>query len=384
VEHEVSIVTAMQVFENINRDKYDIIPVYIDKKGRWFVDNKLGQLENFKDIKLNPLKFWKNFRRAEYFFEASPSVKALSPKSAFKFLQKIKADIYFSVIHGTYGEDGTIQGMFEMAGVPYVGSCVTGSAVGMDKIIQKSVFKDNGIPVVKYVWFLKSEWENDKIRIIRHIEETLGYQVFIKPANLGSSVAINKAGGLKELENAIEIASSFDRRIIVEEAKEGIIEINCSVIGNNDLTASVCEQPIMGEQMLSYEDKYLKGGKIKGLPAGRQGMAGLSRLVPAPISEELTKKIQETAKKAFRAIDAAGIARVDFMVKSDTEEFWITEINTLPGSLSFYLWEKSDVSFSELINRLINLGFERYKEHQSLMFSYDSDLIEKASSGFKI
>ena len=140
VEHEVSIVTAMQVFENINRDKYDIIPVYIDKKGRWFVDNKLGQLENFKDIKLNPLKFWKNFRRAEYFFEASPSVKALSPKSAFKFLQKIKADIYFSVIHGTYGEDGTIQGMFEMAGVPYVGSCVTGSAVGKDKNIQKSVF----------------------------------------------------------------------------------------------------------------------------------------------------------------------------------------------------------------------------------------------------
>ena len=377
VEHEVSIVTAMQVFENINRDKYDIIPVYIDKKGRWFVDNKLGQLENFKDIKLNPLKFWKNFRRAEYFFEASPSVKALSPKSAFKFLQKIKADIYFPVIHGTYGEDGTIQGMLEMADVPYVGSGVTGSAVGMDKIIQKSVFKDNGIPVVKYVWFLKSEWENKKGEIIKNIENILGYPVFVKPANLGSSVAISKASGFKELQEAIDIAANFDRRIIVEEAKEGIIEINCSIIGNNDLTASVCEQPIKGNGMLTYEEKYLKGEKVK-------GMSGLSRLVPAPISEELTKKIQETAKKAFWAIDAAGIARVDFMVRPDTEDFWITEINTLPGSLSFYLWEKSDVSFSELINRLINLGFERYKEHQSLMFSYDSDLIEKASSGFKI
>ncbi len=371
VEHEVSIVTAMQVFENINRDKYDIIPVYIDKKGRWLVDEKLGKIESFS-AKGGPASGWKNssIKAQEYFFEASPSSKALSPKSAFKFFKSIKADIYFPVIHGTYGEDGTIQGIFEMADVPYIGSGVTGSAVGMDKIIQKSAFKDNNIPVVKYVWFLKNEWQNDKIRIIKHIEETLGYPVFVKPANLGSSIAINKAAGLKELESAIEIASSFDRRIIVEEGKEGIIEINCSVMGNDELIASVCEQPIKGEQMLSYEDKYLKDGKIK-------GMAGLSRFVPAPISEELTKKIQETAKKAFWAIDAAGIARVDFMVRLDTEDFWITEINTLPGSLSFYLWEKSGVSFSELLDRLINLGFECHKKRQELTFSYDSNLISK-------
>ena len=377
VEHEVSIVTAMQVFENIDRDKYEVIPVYIDKKGRWFVDNKLGQLENFKDIKLNPLKFWKNFRRAEYVFGASPSVKALSPKSVFNFFRSIKADIYFPVVHGTFGEEGTIQGLFEIADVPYVGSGVTGSAVGMDKIIQKSVFKDNGIPVVKYIWFLKNEWQDNKVKIIEKIEKTLGYPVFVKPANLGSSVAINKAGGLKELENAIEIASNFDRRIIVEEGKEGIIEINCSVIGNDELTASVCEQPVNDKQMLTYEDKYLRGDKTKGI-------VGLSRLIPAPISEELTKKIQETAKKAFWAIDAAGIARVDFMVRPDTEDFWITEINTLPGSLSFYLWEKSGVSFSGLIDRLINLGFERYQERQLLTFSYDSDLITKTSSDSKI
>lgn len=377
VEHEVSIVTAMQVFENIDRDKYDVIPVYIDKKGRWLVDEKLGKIESFKDLKLKEIK------APEYIFQASPSVKALLPKSVFKFLQKIKADIYFPVIHGTYGEDGTIQGLFEMADVPYVGSGVAGSAVGMDKIIQKSVFKDNNIPVVKYLWFLKSEWQDNKVKIIEKVEKTLGYPVFIKPANLGSSIAINKAVGLKELESAIEIASSFDQRIIVEEGKEGIIEINCSVIGNNnELTASVCEQPVNSEQMLTYEDKYLKGGKVKGLPA-QAGMAGLSRLVPAPISEELTKKIQETAKKAFRAIDAAGIARVDFMVRPDTEDFWITEINTLPGSLSFYLWEKSGTNFSELIDRLINLGFERHKERQELTFSYDSDLISKTAGGRK-
>ncbi|MEK7578588.1 MAG: D-alanine--D-alanine ligase, partial [Patescibacteria group bacterium] len=256
VEHEVSIVTAMQVFENINRDKYEIIPVYIDKIGRWLIDARLETLESFKNLKLKEIK------APEYIFQASPSVKSLIPKSAIKsFFTKISADIYFPVIHGTFGEDGTLQGLFEMADVPYVGSGVTGSAVGMDKIIQKAVFKEIGIPIVKYVWFLKSEWENNKIEIIKNIEKILGYPVFIKPANLGSSVAISKAGGLKELENAIDVASHFDRRIIVEEGKENIIEINCSVLGNNDLTASVCEQPIKTQDVLTYEDKYLKGGK---------------------------------------------------------------------------------------------------------------------------
>lgn len=378
VEHEVSIVTAMQIFENINREKYDVIPVYIDKSGRWLVGEELGKIESFKNLKLKEIK------APEYFFAASPSIKSLLPKSIVKsFFSKISADIYFPAIHGTFGEDGTIQGIFEMANVPYVGSGVTGSAVGMDKIIQKSVFKDNGIPIVKYVWFSKSEWENKKEKIIKYIEETLRYPVFVKPANLGSSIAISKATGFKELQEALDIASHFDRRLIVEEGKEGIVEINCSVIGNDELIASVCEQPIKSSEMLTYEDKYLKGGKVKGLPAGKQGMASLSRLIPAPISQELTKKIQETAMKAFRAVDASGISRVDFMVKPDTEEFWITEINTLPGSLSFYLWEKSDIGFKELINRLINLGFERYKECQELTFSYDSDLISKVSGGAK-
>ena len=370
VEHEVSIITAMQVFENINREKYDVTPVYIDKMGRWLVDEKLQKIENFKDLKLG-------IKAAEYIFEASPNSKALAPKSALKFFRSIKADIYFPLIHGTYGEDGTIQGMFEIAGVPYVGSGVTGSAIGMDKIIQKSVFKDNGLPVVKYLWFLKSEWESEKGEIIKNIEKTLGYPVFVKPANLGSSVAINKADGFKELQEAIDIASQFDRRVIVEEGKRGIIEINCSVLGNNELIASVCEQPIKSNGMLTYEEKYLKSGKVK-------SMAGLSRLVPAPISNELTRKIQETTKKAFRVIDASGISRIDFMVKPDTEEFWITEINTLPGSLSFYLWEKSGLSFPNLIDKLIELGFERYNERKNLTFSYDSNLISKTFDGSKL
>lgn len=370
MEHEVSIVTAMQVFENINRDKYDIIPVYIDKSGRWLIGENLEEIKNFRNLKLG-------VKASEYVFQASPSSQKLISRSVLGIFKKIKPDIFFPVIHGTYGEDGTIQGLFEMADVPYVGSGVTGSAVGMDKIIQKSVFKDNGIPVVKYLWFLKSEWQDNKDKIMREIEKTLGYPVFVKPANLGSSVAINKAAGFKELQEAIDIAANFDRRIIVEEGKEGIAEINCSVLGNSsNLKVSVCEQPVKNQDVLTYEDKYLKGGKVK-------GMAGLSRLVPAPISEILTKKIQETAMKAFRAVDAAGVARVDFMVRPDTEDFWLTEINTLPGSLSFYLWEKTGLSFSDLLDKLIELGFERHKERQSLMTSYNSDLISKTSGSAK-
>lgn len=370
VEHEVSIVTAMQVFENIDREKYEVIPVYVDKSGRWLVDEKLEKLKNYKNLKLTDIK------APEYFFAASTGIKALVPKSALKFLNKISADIYFPAIHGTFGEDGTLQGLLEMADVPYTGSGVAGSAVGMDKIIQKSVFKDAGLPVVKSVWFLKSEWEDNKIDIIKNIEANLNYPVFVKPANLGSSVAISKAHGAKELGEAINVASQFDRRVLIEEGKENIIEINCSVLGNDELTASVCEQPLRSENILSYEDKYMKGGKTK-------GMAGLSRLVPAPISEELTKKIQEMSKTAFRAIGASGVARIDFLVDEKNDNVWVNEINTLPGSLAFYLWEKSGLGFDELITKLIKLGFERHKEKQKLTFSYDSELLSKVAGGSK-
>ena len=370
VEHEVSIVTAMQVFENINREKYEVIPVYIDKSGSWFVDEKLEKLENYKNLKLF------NIKAPEYFFAASTGIRSLIPKSVLKFMNKISADIYFPAVHGTFGEDGTLQGLLEMADVPYTGSGVAGSAVGMDKIIQKSVFKDAGLPVVKSVWFLKSEWEDNKIDIIKNIEKNLNYPVFIKPANLGSSVAISKAHGAKELEEAINVASQFDKRILIEEGKENIIEINCSVLGNDELTSSVCEQPLRSEEILSYEDKYMKGGKTK-------GMAGLSRLVPAPISEELTEKIQEISKVAFRAVGASGVARIDFLVDEKNNNVWVNEINTLPGSLAFYLWEKSGLNFSELIDRIIDLGIERHKEKQKLIFSYDSDLLSKVADGSK-
>ncbi len=368
VEHEVSIVTAMQIFASIDREKYDVIPVYINKSGRWFAGERLEKVENFKNLKLGT-------KAPEYVFQASTKTGgSLAPAGAAGYFSgKIRPDIYFPAIHGTFGEDGTLQGLFEMAGVPYTGCGVAASAIGMDKIIQKAIFKNAGVPVVNYLGFLKSEWENGRGEILKNIESRLGFPVYVKPANSGSSVGIGKADNVSELGKAIDVAVNFDGRIVIEEGKENIVEINCSVLGNEDLKVSVCEQPIKHRDVLTYEDKYLKGGKTK-------GMAGLSRLVPAPINEALTAQIQSASLAAFKSIGASGLARVDFMARPESGEFWITEINTLPGSLAFYLWEKSGLDFPELLDKLIELGFERHKNRKALMFSYDSELISKTAA----
>lgn len=369
-EHEVSIVTAMQVFENIDRVKYNVIPIYIDKNLRWWTGKKIEKLESFRDLKLITT------RGLTECYLSSHRIKALTCFSKNPFKKFIPLDIIFPTIHGTFGEDGTLQGLLEMYQIPYVGSGVTGSAVGMDKIIQKAVFEKEGLPVVKYCWFTKRQWITDKNSILKDIEKQISYPIFVKPANLGSSVGITKAKGRKSLIQAIEIAKEFDQRIIVEQGLENIIEINCSVLGNRTLKVSVCEQPIRSKDFLSYDDKYLKGGKIK-------GMAGLSRLVPAPISKELTRKIQDLSLKAFRATDTAGISRIDFLVTKSKKVF-ICEINTLPGSLAFYLWEKSGISFTNLIDELIKLGFEKFEERKENLSTYDSKLIDSLGGGAKL
>ena len=361
----------MQVFENINREKYNVVPVYIDKNLKWWTGKRLEKLESFRNLNLLT-----THGLTGCFLPSSPRIKALICLTRNPFKKFIPLDIIFPTIHGTFGEDGTLQGLLEMVQIPYVGSGLVGSAVGMDKIIQKAVFEKEGLPVVKYFWFTKKEWLAEKNQVIKKIEEAIPYPIFVKPANLGSSVGITKAKNRKGLIKAIEIAKEFDQRIIVEQGLEDILEINCSVLGNRLLRASVCEQPIKGKDFLSYEDKYLKGGKVK-------GMAGLSRVVPAPISEKLTKKIQEISLRAFRAIDASGISRIDFLVELRPEKIFINEINTLPGSLAFYLWEKTGLPFPKLIDELNRLGFERFKERKENLFSYDSKLLESVGQGTK-
>jgi D-alanine-D-alanine ligase len=290
-----------------------------------------------------------------------------SPVPFVKTSEKI--DVVFPAVHGTFGEDGTIQGLLEMSGIPYVGAGVTGSAVGMDKVLQKDILRQNGIPVPDYQLLLREDWE--KTRKIK-----VKFPAVVKPANLGSSVAVTKVRNQKELEMAIDLAAQFDRRIIIEECLENVIEINCSVLGYKTLEASVCEQPVKSTDLLSYEDKYLKGSKTK-------GMASLSRLIPAPIPTALTKKIQETAKKVFRILDASGVARIDFFVDVKKNKIWVCEINTLPGSISFYLWEKSGYPFPKLVDKLVELAYERFNDRKKTQYSFSSNLLQTLGKGAK-
>lgn len=372
VEHEVSIVTAHQVMQAIDKDKYEVVPIYITKGGYWVTGEKLFNLENFKDLPslIPDLK--------KVYIAPDPSVKSLvmASKRWFKGapLKIIKIiDVAFPLVHGTYGEDGTLQGLLELANIPYVGAGVLGSALGMDKIAMKAVFKENHLPVANYVWFLRNEWEDKQEKIIAKIETNLKYPLFVKPANLGSSIGISKAKNREDLMYSVEVASHYDRRLIVEESLEGAIEINCSVLGNEEPIPSVCEQPVSWEEFLNYDEKYLRGGKTSGLK-------GADRRIPAPISQELTEKIQKLAIDTFRAVDCRGIARVDFLVNTEKSEIFINEINTIPGSISFYLWEATGIKFSELVDKLIDLAIDAYKEKSKTTYSYDSKLLKYISS----
>ncbi|MEW6162307.1 MAG: D-alanine--D-alanine ligase family protein [Nitrospirota bacterium] len=369
VEHEVSIITAHQVMQAIDKHKYEIVPIYITKEGHWFTGEKLLMLESFKDLSSLVSSLEKAYIAPDL------SVGSLVGVSQKWFRKKLarKIDVAFPLVHGTYGEDGTLQGLLELANIPYVGAGVLGSALGMDKIAMKAVFKENHLPTVNYVWFLRNEWQAKQEEIIAGIEVYLKYPLFVKPANLGSSIGISKAKSREDLIYAVEVASHYDRRLIVEESVEDGIEINCSVLGNEEPIPSVCEQPVSWEEFLNYDEKYLRGGKTSGLK-------GAERRIPAPIIPGLTEKIQELAVKAFRTVDCRGIARVDFLVNTEKDEIFINEINTIPGSISFYLWEATGIRFSELVERLIGLAIDAYKEKSKITYSYDSKLITRLSN----
>jgi len=364
VEHEVSIVTAHQVMEAIDTSKYEIVPIYISKDGYWVTGEELLKLEIYKKLSssVSGLK--------KICIAPDPSVKPFveTSKKWFKKFVPIEIDVAFPLVHGTYGEDGTLQGLLELANIPYVGAGVLGSALGMDKIAMKAVFNENHLPTVNYIWFLRNEWNDKQEEIITKIETNLKYPLFVKPANLGSSIGISKAKNKEDLKYAIDVAGHYDRRLIVEESLEGGVEVNCSVLGNDNPITSVCEQPVSWEEFLNYDEKYLRGGKTTGLK-------GAERRIPAPISQELTQKIQRLAIDVFRLIDCSGIARIDFLVNPEKGEVFVNEINTIPGSISFYLWEATGIGFSELIDRLIGLALDIHKEKSKNIYYYNSKII---------
>jgi D-alanine-D-alanine ligase len=369
VEHEVSVVTAHQVMEAID-GHHDVVPIYVSREGAWFSSPALNDLSLYREQR------WADAADEVVLAPVTGSGGLRVPGGRLRATRTIPLDVVIPAIHGTFGEDGTLQGLLELADLPYTGSGVVASAVGMDKVMMKAAFAAVGLPTVADILVTSEQLEAGGDDVLDRCERSIGYPAFVKPSRLGSSVGIGKAVDRPSLRDALEVARRYDHRILVEKAMEDCMEINCSVLGGEgrDPRASVCEQPIPWEEFLSFSDKYLRGGKS----AKSSGMAGQERRIPAPISAALAERVQSNAIAAFQAIDASGVARIDCFLKPDTGETWVMEINTAPGSFSFYLWEPSGLSFSELILELIDIAMATHAAKSDLMFSFDSGLLESA------
>ncbi len=381
VEHDVSVVTGIQLIENIDAQKYNVIPVYIAKDGEWYTGEKLKDIAFVRE-------FDKNSREITHvYLPPAPGNRGLLtyPASGGLFgkgkQECIPVDVFIPALHGLHGEDGTIQGLLELADVPYTSAGVVGSAAGMDKYVMKCAFKGAGVPVVDGVLFNRDEWEQAPSAVIERLEGEVGYPMFVKPANLGSSIGINKAEDREKLLFAVTVAAAYDRRIIAEHAVVENIEINCSCMGfGGDATPSVCEQPISWGDLLDFSTKYLSAGKTG---SASTGMASLSRLIPAPISDELTKQVQDLTVKIFKTLDCKGVVRMDFLYDTKNEKLYANEINTIPGSFAFYLWEPLGISYAELIDRLIGFAEKAHDEKARSNYAFESDILKKTGFGAK-
>ncbi len=372
VEHEVSVISAIQAIMNMNTDRYDITPVYITKNREMYIGDNVGNIDSYKNID----KLINESRRVIFVNEGKHTFLVPYPMKAFGNKQKIEIDIAFPIVHGTNVEDGTLQGYLKTMGIPFVGCDVTASAVGMDKYVMKTVLKDNGIPVLDGALYTMGDYK-DINALIDDVEKRFGYPVIVKPVNSGSSVGIGVGKNREELEKKIDEAFLFARKIIIEHAILNLREINCSVLGDDEeAIASVCEEPMHTEEILSYEDKYVNNTK-----GGSKGMASVSRQIPANISDELRNRIQKLSVKAFKCLGCNGVVRIDYMIDSDSGELYFNEINTIPGSLSFYLWEPAGIPYKELLDRMVQLALKRNREEDEITFAFDTNILNQSSLG---
>ena len=375
VEHEVSIISAVQAMRAINRDKYDVTPVYVTKNGEMYTGDSLFTIEEYRNLD----DLLKKCKKVYFVREGDSVLMRDIEKKMFKKDVATVIDVAFPVVHGTNCEDGTIQGFFEYLNLPYVGCDIISSAVGMDKAVFKDVLKNAGLPVLDCITFRAREYVAEKQAIFQKIAKEVGFPLIVKPVNLGSSVGITKVNSDNELDSAIMLAISFADKVLVEKAITSLREINCSVLGNADeCEASVCEEPFMNDEILSYEDKYMgnskKGGQSK-------GMASLGRKIPADLSEEKSQEIRDLACKIFKAIGANGVVRIDFMIDTATDTVYANEINTIPGSLAFYLWEATGVKYTQLIDRMIELAFRRQRGRENITYTIDTNILSGVSFG---
>jgi len=383
VEHEVSILTAHQVLDALDVAGYKTLPVYITKEGAWYAGKPLGELSHFQSksgigdlpgvsrVHLSP-------DRSARQLVSHPHAK----KGLFSRAPELWADVFLPCVHGTFGEDGTLQGLFEMADVPYSGCGVLAAALSMDKIRSKAVCRAAGLPVLDCRWTTRAAWAKDSASFISEVEKMSPYPVIVKPASLGSSIGVRRCEDARQLREGMETALVFDERVLVEPALVNFREVNCAVLGPPTQT-SVCEMPSYSGDMLSFDSKYRPGGKggAKGLaPKGAKsaiasaGMASLNRTIPAPISPELTAEAQKLAATAFEALGAEGVARVDFLLDENNKLFF-NEINTVPGSLAYYLWEASGMRFDQLVTRLVDSALARHEIRRRTQFSMEANLL---------
>ncbi|MDR3312999.1 MAG: D-alanine--D-alanine ligase [Oscillospiraceae bacterium] len=386
VEHEISIISALQAAAALDTEKYDVLPVYMTKENVFYIGEQIGNIAAYRDIP-------KLLAQSQQVLPARVEGKAVllrQPAKAFGKQALAELDAVFPIVHGTNVEDGALQGLLRLLGVPFVGCDVTAAAIGMDKYAQKALFKAAGIPVLDALCLRQAEYDADEAALLLRLEETFGYPVVVKPVNLGSSVGIGKAKDQAALRLALDLAFRFAARVLVEPAVQNLREINCSVLGNADAArASVCEEPLNADEILSYENKYLgSGGKSKAAKAytktpsataqPSKGMASLERKIPAELPAEQAAHIQALAVQAFQALDANGVARIDFLMDGKTGEIWLNEINTIPGSLSFYLWEPTGVPYPALLDEMIRLAFQRHRAQEDLAFSFATNVLASA------
>lgn len=392
-EHDVSIITGVQALTAADPMKYDVTPVYIDKQGRWFTGEALRRMD-----------FYTHFDERQLI----PCMLVPAPGGGAHLVKQktglfgghgvlVKPDCALLAFHGMNGEDGTIQGLLELYGVPYTSAGVLGSATGMDKIAMKLIYRGCGLPVTDMCWFERADWEADREDILGRVEREIGYPAFVKPANLGSSIGISRAKDRASLAEAIDVAASFDRRILVEKGVEHLKEVNCAAVGyGEDVTVSPCEMPVSWEEFLTFDEKYLRGGKggkggklgpAKAMPAkgapvkggGAKGMQSLSRRIPAPIPDETTAEIQRMTREIFRIMDLKGVVRVDYLLDTEANRIYVNEVNTIPGSLAFYLFEAMGIPFRELIDRMVDAAMRARRERDASTFSYGSPILQRAA-----
>ena len=377
-EHEVSIISAIQAINKMNEEKYDIIPIYITKDRQWYTGAMLKDIDSYQDLSLI-----KKYATNVVLVEKNNRFILQKKKGLFK-REVAEIDIAFPIVHGTNVEDGVLQGYLQTIGIPFVGPNTYAGVVGQDKVFMKAIFEKEDLPLSKYVWFYDSEYKTDKDEVLKKISK-LKYPLIVKPATTGSSIGISYAEDEAKLCEAIDDAINYDTKILVEEVVENLKEVNISVLGNYEhQKLSVIEEVNGHNKFLTYEDKYIDGGKtkakfgVKSVPSckGSKGMLSASRKIPADLSDKLKEEVETVAKKAFKALGSSGCCRIDFLIDSKKNKVYVNEINSIPGSLAFYLWEPLGKDYTELLDDMINIGIKDYKKRSSKTYTFDTNILQ--------